>query len=121
MQRIARALAVIILLNTVVTVCAAWSFKSKADGLHIECDQAPCQTSKVSWTKAFYFAVQTVTTVGYGSSLKLDDDGIRRIAILFMVFGATSFTIAIGVVSAFVLEWIRAAQPPSTSGSQPQR
>lgn len=66
----------------------------------------------VGFVKALYFAVQTTTSVGYGSGLKLEDDGLRWFVIFCMSIGAI-------VLGYFVALCIPRGTPENNKTQQP--
>lgn len=66
-----------------------------------------------------YWAVTTVTTVGYGDIIPTTDAG-KALAVYVMLTGAAFLAILTGAIAQrFVLRWQAAAQPASAAGDAP--
>jgi ABC-type antimicrobial peptide transport system permease subunit len=97
-----------VFLGWFVLLCLAGAvaFKSCADAEGTECEEYSEQRAcrePASISRSVYFAVQTITTVGYGSSLEMASSRVRCVAIVFMVLGATSFAVVTGVIAGTII------------------
>ena len=66
-------------------------------------------------TLSAYYSVQTVTTVGYGDwkpenpQFKINDEQLlkmKRDSVFFMLSGATSFALLIGIITSWMLRLV---------------
>jgi hypothetical protein len=110
-MRFARIVFLLVAFNLALITISTITFKLVANRTHTECDEVDaarqCE-SEASWTKAAYFSVQTITTVGYGASLELRACSIRIVAIVFMLLGTLAFSITIAVLASFVVRQTQA-------------
>lgn len=87
---------------------AAGGFRSKCQRFRAECDSGQddprdAVTKKplrcnCSVDKAWYFAAQTVSTVGYGAGLNLQHKEMRRHATYWSLVGAGSFSLVVAAL-----------------------
>ncbi len=92
-----------------VGAAAGGTYKWLGDKWGVECEnyQEEKCVKPVSWQKAVYFSTQTLTTVGYGSSLQMTDDRMRLISSAFMILSAISFGTLVGILASAIMKLAR--------------
>lgn len=110
--------SVVTALGAILSTFVVFFCYTRGYGVEEDCDRERRNCKPTSVAKAMYFAVQTATTIGFGSGLDLQDDGLRWFVVFSCLCGSVAFGIFVSVLAALLLKRIeRKETVRSTNGA----